>query len=63
MNKAATVWGKGKYRGSDCCCRTRERSEEISVVLMEMRVDSGRRKGNFSVLLLFLLLILILPSI
>lgn len=40
----------------------RTRSERQANAFLEMPVDSGR-KGTFSVLLLFLLLILILPSI
>ncbi|GKU90188.1 hypothetical protein SLEP1_g4218 [Rubroshorea leprosula] len=65
MKKAATLWAKEekvKYR-SDCCCESRESSEEIGVEFMERCGESGSRKAVSSVLLLFLLLILILPRI
>lgn len=44
--------------------RRRRTSEREANAFLEMRADfHSRRKGTFSVLLLFLLLILILPSI
>ncbi|KAL6295172.1 hypothetical protein ACE6H2_003314 [Prunus campanulata] len=53
---ALVVPGSEERRGR------RRRSEREASACLEMRADSGR-KGTFSVLLLFLLLILILPSI